>query len=214
MSKIMTAKEAAKEIESGNTLMIGGFGSGGFPARIIGELCNQEETKDLTIYVNSPTEKSRPDLEKLLLEKSRHVKCTFMRSSAGAKLFSEGKLELVPQGTFAESLRMGGAGIPAYYTPVGVGTLVEKGKEIREFDGKEYLLEYSLSGDVAVFRVNIADRMGNCYMKGTTKNFCPLMAKACKKVFVEAERLVEVGEIDPELVTVPGIVVTGIVEVN
>lgn len=214
MSKIMTALEAARQIQDGDTLMLGGFGSRGFAAKIVGALCKDTEVKDLRIYVNAPNEKTRPDLEELLATRCSHVKCTFMRSSAGARLYGEGKLELMPQGSFAESLRMGGAGIPAYYTPVGVGTPVENGKEVREFNGKKYILEKSLTGDVALLRANVVDKMGNCFIKGATKNFSPMMARACKKVFVEAEKLVEVGEIDPENVTIPGIMVNGIVEVN
>lgn len=214
MSKIVTALEAASQIHDGDILMLGGFGSRGFAAEIVGALCRDTNVRNLTIYVNSPNERTRPDLEELLSTRCRHVKCTFMRSSAATKLYEEGKLEIIPQGNFSESLRMGGSGVPAYYTPVGIGTPVEKGKEIREFNGRKYLLEHSLTGDVALLRANVVDKMGNCFIKGATKNFSPAMAMACRKVFVEAEKLVEIGEIAPEDVTIPGIIINGIVEVN
>ena len=110
------------------------------------------------------------------------------------------------------SLTMGNSGIPAYYCPVGVGTRVAEGKEVREFDGKQYILEKTFRGNVAFLHVNKADRAGNCLVRGAAKNFTTLMAWACDHTFVEADEIVETGTIDPELVSIPGILVKGIVK--
>ena len=118
---------------------------------------------------------------------------------------------LYPQGTLAEKIRCGGAGIAAFYTPVGVGTIVEKGKEKRRFGDREYLLETALRGNVALVKATVADKAGNCFMRGTTKNFGAIMAKAADYVIVEAKRIVETGELDPEMITVPGIYIDALV---
>ena len=212
--KIMTAREATAQIESGNTIMHGGFTTRGFPKELVKALWSHENITDLTIIVNAPNEHISPELEQILKTRCKHLKCTFIHSTAAIQLQNKGKMELMPQGNFSEALRMGGAGIPAFYTPVGIGTPVAENHEIREFDGKQYMLQKSLTGDVALFRANVVDKAGNCWIKGATKNFSPLMAFACKKAFVETDTVVEVGEIDPETVTIPGIVVTGIVEVT
>ena len=214
VSKIMTPREVVKQIHSGDTIMLGGFTYRGFPKLIVQALCKETECNNLTFFVNAPNEKLSPELEDLLSTRCEHLKCSFIRSHAAIQLMERGRMELMPQGNFSEAIRMGGSGVPAYYTPVGIGTPVAEGKEIRVFDGKPYMLQHALTGDVALFRANVVDKAGNCWIKGATKNFSPMMALACKKVFVEAETLVDVGEIDPELVTVPSIVVTGIVEVT
>lgn len=123
-----------------------------------------------------------------------------------------GSVTLFPQGTLAEKIRAAGAGLAGFYTPVGVGTVVEEGKEKKEIGGREYLLETALRGDVALIRATKADRSGNCFMRGATKNFGAVMAPAADYVVVEAEEIVAVGEIDPELVTVPGIFVDAVVQ--
>jgi len=121
-------------------------------------------------------------------------------------------VELSPQGTLAERIRCGGAGIAAFYTPVGVGTIVEKGKEKRTFNGVDYLLETNIRGNIAFIKATIADKEGNCFLKGSTKNFNAIMARAADYVVVEAEQIVEVGELDHELVTIPGLFIDAIVQ--
>lgn len=215
MDKVVTLHEAVSRIGDGAVIMIGGFGTRGYPKTLLRELLDHPDPRDLSFCVNAPDGARRPELEELMETRCRHVTCTFMRKSgAGMRLFEEGRLTMVPQGTFAESLRLGGMGIPAWYSPVGIGTQVAEGKEIREFDGKSYILERTLKGDVALLHANKADRSGNCFVKGAAKNFTVLMAGACKETLVEAEEIVEVGEIDPELVSIPGILVSAVVAVG
>lgn len=214
-NKIISSHDVVCQVRSGSTIMIGGFGAHGYPKKLITKLLNESSADQLELYLNAPNEYTRPELEQLILSRCKHIKCSYLLHSSGAKkLYNEGKLEILPQGTFAESIRAGGVGIPAYYTSVGIGTEVEKGKETKEIDGEMYLLEKALTGNFAFFRANIVDKNGNCYIKGATKNFSVLMAMACEKVFVEAEQIVEIGEIDPELVSVPGILVDGIIKVG
>jgi acetate CoA/acetoacetate CoA-transferase alpha subunit len=119
---------------------------------------------------------------------------------------------LYPQGTLAEKIRCGGAGIAAFYTPVGVGTVVEEGKEKRRFGDQEYLMETALRGNVALVKATVADKAGNCFLRGSTKNFGAIMARAADFVIAEAQKIVEVGELDPELVTIPGIFIDALVQ--
>lgn len=213
MNKKVDMKKIVEIVREGDRLMIGGFGSRGYPSFLLEHFLNDSEVGHLTIYVNAPDSNRRPELEELIRTRCDKLVCTFMRKSKAAfDMFEEGKVELLPQGTFSESLRLGGAGIPAYYCPVGVGTRVAEGKEQREFEGKKYILERTFIGDVAFLHVNQADEMGNCFIKGSSKNFTVLMAGACRNTFVEAEEIVKVGEIDPELVTIPGILVKGIIK--
>lgn len=215
MNKLMSAKEIASRISSGETLMLGGFASNrGYPGKILYGLVFRDVT-NLSIITNAASASNKPELEKLLEAKVSSLTCTYLRTSkAASDLYKLGKVTLIPQGTLAESIRLGGLGIPAYYNSVGVGTAVAKGKEVREFNSKLYLLEHAITGDKALIRVNIADKSGNCFIKGPSKTFSPLMAAACKEVYIEAEEIVEVGEIDPELVTIPNILVNGIVDLR
>lgn len=211
MSKIMSAKEVAELLEDNDTIMIGGFGERGYPREILKAL-QPLDVKNLNFIVNALNKYTRIELEEIVMEKGAHLTSSFVRMSDTAlHFFKEGKMTMIPQGTLAESIRLGGMGIPAYYNPVGIGTEFETGKEIREFNGKKYLLEESLVADKALMRVNIADKSGNCHIKGAAKSFSPAMAYASKNVYIEAEKIVEVGELDPEVITIPGILVTGIV---
>lgn len=213
MDKVVTLREAVSRVQDDAVIMIGGFGTRGYPRVLLGQLLSHSGAGGLSFCVNAPDGTRRPELEELMQTRCRHVTCTFMRkSSAGLRLFEEGKLTMMPQGTFAESLRLGGMGIPAWYSPVGIGTRVAENKEVREFDGKPYILERTLNGDVAFLHANKADRSGNCFVKGAAKNFTVLMAGACREAIVEAEEIVEVGEIDPELVSIPGILVSAVVQ--
>ena len=215
MSKLMSVMDAIAPIKDGDTILVSGFGPMGYPGRILRALLKQTDLKDLFFVTNAANPNFMPSLEKLLATRSRGMIATFIRQSMVAeKMFYEKKLELIPQGTFAERLRAGGAGIPAFYTNVGLGTLVEEGKDKKVIDGKEYLLEKAITGDVALIRATKVDIEGNCFMRGSTKNFGALMPAAAKYTVVEAEEVVQVGEIDPELVTIPGILVHSIVKVG
>jgi 3-oxoadipate CoA-transferase alpha subunit len=205
-------------IGKGAVVMIGGFGEVGSPIELIHALIDQG-TEDLTA-INNNTGNGEVGLAALIGNgQVRKMICSYPRSSH-SKLFPElyraGKieLELVPQGTLAERIRAGGAGIPAFYTPSSVGTPLAEDKESREFDGRPYVMEPWLKADFALVKCEIADRMGNLVYNKTARNFSPLMCTAAKTTIVQARRVVEAGEIDPEHVITPGIFVDRIVEVN
>jgi len=215
MSKVMSLQDAVSVIKDGDTVLIGGFGPKGYPGRLMRALLKDSTAKDLLFALNAPEPSYLPALEKLLQTRSRGLIATYVRGSKGAeKMYKENKLELVPQGTFAERLRAGGVGIPAFYTPVGIGTMVEEGKPTLEIDGRTYLMEKAIKGDVAIVRANKVDLDGNCYLRACEKTFGALMPAAAKYAIVEAEELVQVGEIDPELVTIPGVLIDAIVKVG
>lgn len=211
----MSLLEAIEPIKDGDTILVAGFGPMGYPGRVMRTILKQTDLKDLLFVANAANQNYLVAFEKMLMTRARGLICTFTRpSKAAEKLYEEGKLELVPQGTFAERIRAGGAGIPAFYTPVGFGTAVEEGKPRITIDGKEYLMEKAIKGDVALIKAAKVDLDGNCFMTGCTKNFGALMPAAAKYTVVEAEEVVKVGKIDPELVTVPGILVDAIVKVG
>lgn len=215
MEKQMTAEAAVSQIRDGDIIMVAGFGRSGYAVTLLEALYKSSSADGLTFYMNSCFSAVHTYLELLLKERCAHAKCSFMRNSpALQELFAAGKLEIIPQGALAEGIRLAGVGIPAYYSPVGIGTFVAEGKEVREIDGKSYLLERTLPGDVALIRASRTDRQGNCVLKGSTKNFGLSMALACKHVLVETPELVEPGELGTEEITIPGILVDGIVEVN
>lgn len=212
-----TPAEAVSRIGDGAVVMIGGFGEVGSPIELIHALIDQG-TKNLTA-INNNTGNGEVGLAALIGNgQVRKMICSYPRSSH-SKLFpelyraGEIELELVPQGTLAERIRAGGAGIPAFYTPTAVGTPLAEGKEVRELDGRLYVLERWLKADFALVKCETADRMGNLTYNKTARNFGPLMCMAAKKTIVQARRLVEPGEIDPEHVVTPGIFVDCIVEV-
>jgi len=211
--KSITYSEVVCQVRDGSRIMIGGFGAHGYPQGIVKKLQAESRVSRLELFLNAPNEYTRPELEALIADRCEMLTCTYLLHSSGAKqLYKKGRLHLLPQGTFAESIRAGGVGIPAYYTSIGVGTEIEKGKEKKVIAGKEYILEKALRGDFAFLKADVVDKSGNCHMKGANKNFSVLMALACDKVFVEAVELVETGAINPELVSIPGVLVTGIVK--
>ncbi len=215
MKKIYTDFESAIEnIESGMTIMVGGFGIVGIPENLIQAL-KKKGTKDLTVISNNC------GIDGwglgLLLEDKQITK--MIASYVGENkeferqfLSEELEVDLVPQGTLAEKIRAGGAGIPAFYTPAGVGTIIAEGKETKVFNGKEYLLEESLTADVSLVRAWKADKMGNLVYRKTAQNFNPNMATAGKITIAEVEEIVEVGELDPDEIDTPSIYVQGIVQ--
>jgi 3-oxoadipate CoA-transferase, alpha subunit len=209
-------------IETGMTLMVGGFGGSGAPIELIHALIDRFRATgspgNLTI-INNNAGNGRIGLA-AMIDQGMVAKmvCSFPRS-ADPRAFTERylagqiALELVPQGTLAERIRAGGAGIPAFYTPASYGTDVAKGKPVAEFDGKHYVQERWLKADAALIKAETADRHGNLTYREAARNFSPLMAAAAKLTIVQASRIVEPGAIDPETVITPGIFVNRIVAV-
>lgn len=215
MKKIYTDfTDAVEAIDDGMTVMVGGFGIVGIPEGLIQAL-QQKRTKDLTVISNNC------GIDGwglgLLLEGKQITK--MIASYVGENkeferqvLSGELEVELVPQGTLAEKIRAGGAGIPAFYTPAGVGTLVAEGKETKEFAGKEYLLEEALTADVSIVRAWKADKMGNLVYRKTAQNFNPIIATAGKITLAEVEEIVEIGELDPDEIDTPSIYIQGVIQ--
>ena len=201
--------EALKELHDGATILVGGFGLCGIPETLIAAI-KEKGYKNLTAVSNNC---GVDGFGLGLLLENRQIKKMVSSYVGENKLFEqqflngELEVELTPQGTLAERLRAGGAGIPAFYTATGVGTPVAEGKEIKVFDGREYLLEHAITGDVALVKAWKADKSGNCIFRKTSRNFNPLVAKAGKITIVEAEEIVEIGELEPDHVHLPGVYV-------
>jgi len=215
--RVVSAESAVADIPDGATVMIGGFGEAGSPIELIHALIDQGAT-DLTV-VNNNTGSGEVGLA-ALIKAGRVSKmiCSYPRtanSTVFPELYHSGRtaLELVPQGTLAERIRAGGAGIPAFYTPTSVGTPLEEGKERRIFGGRDYVLEYGLTADFALIKCLRADSYGNLVYNRTARNFSPVMATAATTTIVQAQEVVVPGEIDPEVVVTPGIFVHRIVAV-
>jgi 3-oxoadipate CoA-transferase alpha subunit len=209
--------QALAGIKDGSTVLVGGFGAVGQPDALVEGLIEQG-AKDLTVVANNAGT-GRVGIAKLMeLGRVRRIVCSFPRS-AGSVVFEElykaGKIELeiVPQGTLAERLRAAGAGVPAFYTPTSAGTILAKGKEVREFDGRPHVLEHALHGDVALVEAWQADRWGNLTFRESARNFNPVMAMAGRLTIAQARHVVELGAIDPEAVVTPGIFVDRVVHV-
>ena len=216
--RIDSVTEAVADIFDGATVMIGGFGEAGSPIELIHALIDQG-AKDLTV-VNNNTGSGHVGLAALIENKQvKKMICSYPRT-VGSKVFPELyrsgqiELELVPQGTLAERIRAGGAGIPAFYTATSVGTPLAEGKEQRHFNDRDYVMEYGLTADFALIKCQKADRYGNLTFNKTARNFAPIMAMAAQKTIVQAVELVPAGEIDPEIVITPGIFVDRIVAVT
>lgn len=214
MSKITTIEQAMQNIEDGMTLMIAGFLAVGTPEVLVDALAVQG-TKQLTVIANDT---AFPDkgIGKLVVDgrlKKVIVSHIGTNPETGRQM-NTGKIEveLVPQGTLAERVRAGGAGLGGILTPTGIGTMVAEGKEVITVDGKEFLLEKPLRADVALIKAYQADTAGNLIFRRSARNFNPLMAMAAKVVIVEAENIVEAGQIDPDQVMTPGIFVDWIVQ--
>ena len=216
--EVKDVHEAVADIFDGATVMVGGFGEAGSPIELIHALIDQG-AGDLTV-VNNNTGSGEVGLA-ALIKAGRVSKmiCSFPRtanSTVFPKLYHSGaiELELVPQGTLAERIRAGGAGIPAFYTATSVGTPLEEGKERRTIDGRDYVLEYGLEADFTLLKVPVADRLGNLLFNKTARNFGPVMAMAAKTTIAQAVSLVQPGELDPEVVVTPGIFVHRVVVVE
>ena len=211
---VATADEAIADIFDGATLMAGGFGLCGIPETLIAAL-RRKGTRNLTIISNNC---GIDDKGLGILLANGQVKKMVSRyvgeNKTFEKLFMTGKLEveLTPQGTLAERIRAGGAGIPAFYTATGFGTVVAEGKETRELDGRHYVLERALTADFALVKAWRGDRFGNLVYRKTARNFNPMMASAAKVTIAEVEELVQPGDIEPDQVHTPGIYVTRILK--
>ncbi|MGW1546775.1 3-oxoacid CoA-transferase subunit A [Streptomyces sp. NPDC002346] len=210
-----TADEAVAGVEDGATVLVGGFGLAGMPFDLIDALIRQG-AGDLTVVSNNAGNGDVGLAALLKAGRVRKVVCSFPRQSDSYvfdELYRAGRVELevVPQGTLVERMRAAGAGIGAFYCPVGVGTPLAEGKEIREIDGRAHVLEYPIKGDVALISAHRADTMGNLVYRKTARNFGPVMATAATTVVAQVTDVVPAGEIDPENVITPGIYVDRLV---
>jgi len=210
MNKVVAnADEAIRDIPDGATLMIGGFGLCGIPENLIRALVRRGTKNLTTISNNVGVDGYGMGLLLAAGQISRHFGSYVGENRLLEQMVLEKKidLQLVPQGTFSERIRAGGAGIPAFFTPTGVGTLVAEKNETREFDGRTYIMERALKADFAFIKAWKGDKWGNLVYRKTARNFNPMMATAAKITIAEVEHLVEVGELDPDLVHTPSIYV-------
>ena len=214
MNKVVaSADEAVRDVPDGALLVVGGFGLCGIPENLIAALVRRG-VKDLTVVSNNC---GVDDWGLGLMLRARQIRkmvSSYVGENAEFErqfLSGELEVELVPQGTLAERMRAGGAGIPAFYTPAGAGTLVAEGKETRSFDGRDYLLERGIVGDFSMVAAWKADRLGNLVYRKSARNFNPMAVTAGKIAIAEVEELVEVGELDPESVHTPGVFVNRLI---
>jgi 3-oxoadipate CoA-transferase alpha subunit len=216
--RVATVEAAVADVKDGSTVMIGGFGVAGMPSELIDALIARG-ARDLTV-VNNNAGNGFTGLAALLQAGLvRKIICSFPRqvdSEVFDGLYRAGRieLELVPQGNLAERIRAAGAGIGAFFTPTGYGTTLAEGKETRNIAGRNYVLEYPLHADVALIKARAADRWGNLVYNKTARNFGPIMATAARCTIAQVDRIVELGELDPESVVTPGIFVQRVVAVK
>jgi 3-oxoacid CoA-transferase subunit A len=214
MNKVVAnAEEAVRDVQDGAVLMVGGFGLCGIPEALI-EALARKGVKNLTTISNNAGVDDF-GLGKLLYngQVKKHIGSYVGENKVFERMVLDGtvELELNPQGTLAERIRAGGAGIPAFFTPTGAGTLVAKGKEVREFDGRPHVMERALKADFALVKAWKADRWGNLVFRKTSRNFNPVMATAARVTIAEVEEIVEPGQLDPDRVHVPSVYVKRIV---
>ncbi|MEQ6901484.1 3-oxoacid CoA-transferase subunit A [Nocardioides sp. YIM 152588] len=207
--------EALADTPDGATVLVGGFGMAGMPVELIDALIRQGAT-DLTVVSNNAGNGDTGLAALLVAGRVRKVVCSFPRQSDSYvfdELYRAGRIELevVPQGNLAERMRAAGAGIGAFFSPTGVGTPLAEGKETRRIDGRDYVLEYPIKGDLALIKAHLADRMGNLVYRKTARNFGPVMATAAATVVAQVERVVPTGDLDPEAVVTPSIYVDRVV---
>ncbi|WP_210317575.1 3-oxoacid CoA-transferase subunit A [Salinarimonas ramus] len=216
MDKIVPTLEAAVAgIPDGATVLVGGFGTAGMPFALIDALIAQG-AGDLTIVSNNAGNADTGLAALLATGRVRKVICSFPRQHDswvfdGLYRSGEIELEVVPQGNLAERIRAAGAGIGAFFTPTGYGTLLAEGKETRRIDGRDYVLEYPIHADVALIKAKTADRHGNLVYNKTARNFGPIMASAAKLSIAQVSEVVPLGALDPESVVTPGIFVSRVV---
>jgi 3-oxoadipate CoA-transferase alpha subunit len=219
ISKITaTTEEAVADIADGSTVMIGGFGAAGQPVELIEALLDGG-ARDLVVVNNNAGNGDTGLAALLKARRVRKIICSFPRqtdSHVFDALYRAGdiELELVPQGTLAERIRAAGAGIAAFFTPTGAGTILAEGKETREFDGRAFVLEPALHADFALVRALRGDRLGNLVYRKTARNFGPIMASAASTTIAQVSEIVDAGQLDPESVVTPGIFVDRLVRVE
>ncbi|MFZ4691548.1 MAG: 3-oxoacid CoA-transferase subunit A [Burkholderiaceae bacterium] len=211
-------RDALAGIHDGATIMIGGFGNAGMPRELIDGLIDQGAT-DLTIVNNNAGNGDTGLAALLAARRVKKIICSFPRQADshvfdGLYRSGELQLELTPQGNLAERIRAAGAGVGAFFSPTGYGTLLAEGKETRLINGKNYVLEYPIHADFALIKALKADRWGNLVYRKAARNFGPIMAMAAKCTIVQVDQVVELGELDPEVIVTPGIFVQRIVQVN
>ncbi|MBO3741112.1 3-oxoacid CoA-transferase subunit A [Actinoplanes flavus] len=216
-TQVTDALTAVQEINDSDTVLVGGFGMAGMPVELIDALI-EHGAGDLTIVSNNAGNGDTGLAALIAAGRVRKMVCSFPRQADSwhfDSMYRAGKieLELVPQGNLAERMRAAGAGIGAFYCPTGVGTPIAEGRETRVIDGREYVLEYPIHGDVALIRAHVADRLGNLVYRKTARNFGPVMATAAKLTIAQVSRIVEIGELDPEHIVTPSIYVNRLVEV-
>ncbi len=219
ISKIAASvADALADVKDGSTIMIGGFGTAGIPNELIDGLIAQG-SKDLTVVNNNAGNGDTGLAALLKAGRVRKIICSFPRQ-ADSYVFDELyrkeklELELVSQGNLAERIRAAGAGIGGFFTPTGFGTELAKGKECREINGKHYVLEYPIHGDLALIKAERGDRWGNLMYRMAARNFGPIMATACKKTVATVHEISELGELNPEHIVTPGIFVHQIVKIE
>jgi 3-oxoadipate CoA-transferase alpha subunit len=213
-----SAAAALADVKDGATVMIGGFGTAGMPFVLIDALIAQG-AKDLTIVANNAGNGDTGLAALLKAGRVRKILCSFPRQSDSwvfDDLYRSGKIELevVPQGNLAERIRAAGAGIGAFYCPTGYGTLLAGDRETRRINGRDYVLEFPIRGDVALIKAYKGDRWGNLTYRKTARNFGPVMAMGAKTTIAEVNEVVELGALDPETIVTPGIFVQRIVRVD
>jgi len=215
MNKVVaSAEEAIRDVGDGSVIMIGGFGLCGIPENLIRALVKKGSRNLTTISNNVGVDGLGNGLLLAAGQIVHHIGTYVGENKLLEEMVLTGKirLDLVPQGTFSERIRAGGAGIPAFFTPTGVGTIVAEGKETREFEGRTYLMEHGLKADFAFVKAWKGDREGNLVYRKTARNFNPMMATAAKVTIAEVEELVEVGELDGDAVHTPSIYVKRVIK--
>ena len=219
MTAVLSADpdDAVADVTTGSVVLIGGFGMAGMPVELIDALI-RTDAGDLTVVSNNAGNGDTGLAALLAAGRVRKMVCSFPRQTDSwvfDRLYRAGKieLELVPQGNLAERLRAAGAGIGAFFTPTGAGTPLADGKETREINGRTYVLEYPIHGDLALIKAHRADRLGNLVYRKTARNFGPVMATAAATVVAQVSEVVEIGELDPENIVTQGIYVDRLVEV-
>ena len=215
---VASIAEALQDVRDGSTVLIAGFGTSGIPAELIDGLIEQG-AKDLVVVNNNAGNADYGLAALLKAGRVRKIVCSFPRqvdSWVFDELYRSGKLELelVPQGNLAERIRAAGAGIGAFFCPTAYGTELARGKETREIDGKHYVLEYPIRGDVALIKAEQGDRWGNLVYRKAARNFGPVMAMAAERTIATVHEIVELGALDPEHIVTPGIFVSKIVRIE
>ncbi|MGL4495038.1 MAG: 3-oxoacid CoA-transferase subunit A [Beijerinckiaceae bacterium] len=214
---VSSVADAVAGISDGATVLVGGFGTAGMPFALVDALIEQG-ARDLTIVSNNAGNADTGLAALLKAKRVRKIICSFPRQTDswvfdGLYRAGEIELEVVPQGNLAERMRAAGAGIGAFFCPTGYGTLLAGDRETRRINGRDYVLEYPIHGDVALIKALKADRWGNLIYRKTARNFGPVMAMAAKTTIVEVDEVVELGQLDPESIVTPGIFVQRVVQV-